>query len=127
MAGKIKKKERHVIEKAAFVIVFVVLFVFMAVTFVKEREVVKAKRLYSELTMLRNGINTFKIMEKKNPDNLIELASSIYTVPDSKVNYRYVDHLMVTGNEVMDPFGNSFVYNPANGWVSSTTEGYTEW
>ena len=123
-----KETNRGGIERIVLLILFLGMLALVTVTFMKERTVTKQKSLYHELAILRQGVSTFQIIEKKYPKSLIELAMATYKIPGEISNYKYVQMVEIGEDSTeVDPFKNPYKYNPSNGWVKSTTPGYTDW
>ena len=123
-----KQESRGTLEKVILLVIFLGALIFVSVTYFKEREVAKQQSLYHQLSILRQGVNTFNIVEHKYPSNLIELAIATYKIPGKSVTYRYIEGVEVgDGDKIVDPFGNPYKYDSKNGWVRSTTSGYCDW
>ena len=115
-------------ESVLLAIVFVGMLAFVVNSYVLERREFKQRALYYQLMLMRQGINLFAVMEKREPANLVELAASTYKLPENGANHRYVERLPVTPDgKVLDPFGNPYRYDRKLGWVMSTTPGYEFW
>lgn len=124
----IKPINRGGVEKLILLILFLGMLAFVSVTFFKERTVAKQTALYHELVMLRQGVNLFELTQKRAPSNLIDLAVSMYEMPDTGGRHRYVEVVQIgKNNKIIDPFGNPYIYDPGKGWVKSSTPGYTDW
>lgn len=94
-----------------------------------EKQVVNQKLLSYQLEILREGINTYKLINKKNPDSLLSLMATGYKVPgtDTFRTYVFTKLPVMPNGKIPDPFGNEYKYNKENGWVYTTTEGYQNW
>ena len=88
----------------------------------------KQKALNYQLQMIRSGINLYKIVEKDNPTNLIALAKGVYSFPGDNLTRKYLTNVpFTTSGELVDPFGNIYIYDKSTGWVRSGTSGYEMW
>lgn len=93
-----------------------------------QRQNNRQKALYYELQMLRSGINLFKVVEKRNPRNLNELAHGTYQFPGEMETKKYLYNVPFnTEGKLVDPFDNEFLYDYKTGWIRSSTEGYEIW
>jgi hypothetical protein len=125
---KFKNPNRGIFETVVLLFVFVAVFAFMVNSYIMERRVYREKALLYELSLLRQGVGGFTMMEKRKPANLIELATSSYRLPGDASARRFVDRVIVNDKgEIIDPFGHPFAYNGKKGWVFSTTPGYDQW
>lgn len=90
-----------------------------------------------ELSTLRSSVNLFAALKGKLPESLKELSSARVVQPKRDVNGVEYD-VVIVGNfvssmstdgegNITDPFGNRYVYDPSNGRVGSSTEGYRNW
>lgn len=124
----LKKTQRSNLEKVILLTVFLGLLAFVAANFFKERKIVKQQSLYHQLAILRQGINMYQMMEKKNPENLIDLAMATYKLPDDDRIYKFVETIeMDDEGRMVDPFENPYDYDPNTAWVHSTTPGFMDW
>ena len=78
-----------------------------------------------ELSMLRSSISLYSVLNSKLPKSLDELKNSTYTIDD--VQKPYIEFFNDTNQDLIDPFGKPYSYNPKKGWVSSASEGYERW
>ncbi len=96
----------------------------------------KEKALTMELANLRRAVVQHAVLEKKLPDNLVELMEDNMEVPSPWLQDEY--KIKVVGKFVegaasdeagrpLDPFGAAYLYDPATGRVWSATEGYANW
>lgn len=106
----------------AFIAILIVLLVgFVHKTNTEAKEMV----LRSQLTALRNSVNMFKIVKEKYPSTLGDLVSVEYKTEINSAELfgqSFLDKRLL-----LDPFGNSFGYDPKTGAVSSQTCGYEDW
>lgn len=120
--------KRSPLEMVILVIVFVSIFAFLFNGYILERRVFRERALLYELSLLRQGVDLYLIMEKKKPSDLIDLAITTYAIPGEKVNQRFVERVNVNDKgQVIDPYGNPYTYDQVHGWVSSSTPGYRNW
>ena len=125
---ELKSPQRKWWENVLFVVVFIGMLGFVANSYVLEQKAYKQRALYYQLMILRQGINLFTIMEKKMPQNLVELAVGKFKLPGDDASHRYVERFpMAPDGQVLDPFGNPYKYDPKLGWVMSMTPGYEFW
>lgn len=125
---EMKTMKRSPLEMVVLLIVFVSLLAFMVNSYVLERRVFKEKALLYELTLLRQGVDLYVLMEKKKPANLLDLAVATYTLPNEQVKQRYLERVHVNDKgQVIDPFGMPYTYDATGGWVASATPGYLNW
>jgi hypothetical protein len=124
----LKNRQRSTLESFLLLIVFVAIFVFMLNTYTRDQRLQKEKSMIYELGLLRQGVVTFNLVDKRLPRNLIELASEVFNLPGDQLNHRFVDRVNVNDQgKVIDPFGNPYAYNADKGWVSSVTDKYQNW
>ena len=68
---------------------------------------------------------------EKFAKNLNELATATFHFPGENVQRKYLDYRIQKdgkrSNELIDPFGNPYSYNPQKGWVRSMTKQYEYW
>lgn len=120
--------KRSPLEMVILVIVFVSLFAFLINGYILERRVFKERALLYELSLIRQGVDLYLIMEKKKPTDLLDLAIRTYSIPGEKVNQRFVERVNINDKgQIIDPYGNPYDYDQAYGWVASSTPGYSNW
>ncbi len=125
---ELKPMKRSPMETVILVIVFVSIFAFLFNGYILERRVFKERALLYELSLLRQGVDLYLIMEKRKPSSLLELAVTTYAIPGEKVNQRFVERVNINDKgQIIDPYGNPYVYDPVYGWISSSTAGYKNW
>lgn len=123
---------------------FIVLIIIgvLAIVFIErfEKTALEAKKqaLKIELLNLRQSILLFKIIKGRYPEDLKELIVEEYALPhkvgeDETQKYigkpifrrKYIEPYSVDeGMNILDPFGFSYLYYPANGSVRSQKEGF---
>jgi len=120
--------KRKIIESALLVVVFVSILVFFVHSYYLEQRVSKQEALHYQLTILRQGVKMYNLVEKKYPKSLMRLATSSYTLPGSDNQLFYIQNFPIAKDgQLLDPFGNSYSYNAENGWVMSSSKGYSFW
>lgn len=91
----------------------------------------KETALRIELRNIRSTINLHKIVKGSYPKDLRELIHARYRPTGSNEIYfseKFLDTVGINSQGYpVDPFGNEFYYNPQEGVVASTTEGYKSW
>lgn len=91
----------------------------------------------AELANIRTGIALFKIIKERNPRSLNELiekdmmlpariGTDVYSESIFKHKYLMANAVDAKGN-ILDAFGNPFLYDSVSGKVRATTEGYENW
>lgn len=121
-------KKANMLIRVVLLIVFVIAMGFLWRNYNMEQGMAKQKILGYQLQLLREGVNTYKIINNKNPDNLLVLLAKTYVMPGSTEKRTYVfGNLPVSSDQILDPFGNPFEYNKTNGWVSSSSPGFKNW
>jgi hypothetical protein len=119
---------RTLIENLLLAAVFVGMLAFFVNSYYLEQRVYKQKTLHYQLTIIRQGVKMYDLVEKKFPDALIKLATTTYRLPGEKMNHYYIDNLPVgSDGQLLDPFGNPYAYDSKMGWVKSVTPGYSYW
>lgn len=81
-------------------------------------EEARAVALENELSSLRVSLLIHRIYNKSNPENLREL----YSVKDY---FTAIGRLDKEG-KLLDPFGNTYLYDPRKGIIKSTTQKYKD-
>ena len=110
------------------VVVIVALVVALSVgIYAGQNKLTKGKVLIGELTAMRVGISLYKKVNMKNPPSLDVLANEHYEAGDGR-RHAYLDKVhRYKGDAIIDPFGQSYLYDAKNGWVQSATKGYERW
>ncbi len=92
----------------------------------------------SELVNIRTSINLFKLLNNRNPQSLKEMTEKKVMIPARIGPDRYTGPVFLKesylkeyatdkeGN-IIDAFGNPFVYDAIKGEVRTTTKGYDAW
>ena len=125
---EIKSPDRNYIEYVVVLAVVLVVSALVGANIYYQRLGSKQKALYYELQMMRTGINLFKVVEKRNPRNLTELARGVYRFPGEDETKKYLSNVPFDGRgKLVDPFGNEFIYDYNTGWIRSVTSGYEMW
>lgn len=125
---KYQNPQRSILESVLLLLVFVAILAFMINSYVLEQKVYKEKSLHYELQLIRQGINTFSLVEQRKPNTLVELAVTPCKFPGKTTGKPFVGRLIINDRgEVIDPFGHPYSYDARKGWIASTTKGYTEW
>ncbi len=98
---------------------------------------VKEGALRIELSNMRSGVNLFAMTKKRLPKSIVELVNERIVVnkqgidgAEFKVDMvgKYVEGMTVgEGGVPLDPFGNVYTLDQANGMVKTTTPGYELW
>lgn len=85
----------------------------------------------AELANIRKGITLFKIINERNPQSLNELMEKDVLLPvgsDSLFNQKYLTaNAIDTKGNILDAFGNPFIYDFVSGKVRTATAGYERW
>ncbi|MFA4873907.1 MAG: hypothetical protein WC956_02025 [bacterium] len=125
---ELRSPQRSTLESVLLLFVFVAILVFMVNSYTRQQRLEKERSMIYELTLLRQGVATFNIVEKRLPKSLIELATAVFKLPGEGVNHRFVERVNVNDQgKIIDPFNNPFAYNESKGWISSTTKNYEIW
>ena len=119
---------RGMIENVLLAVVFVSMLAFFVNSYYLEQRVYKQRALHYQLTILRQGIKMFDLVEKKYPDSLLRLATTSYGVSGEEPARFYIVNFPISSNgQLLDPFGNPYKYDAKKGWVMSSTPGYPFW
>jgi len=125
---QLKKPDRNRIEIIAVVLIIVIVAFLVAANIYYQRQESHQRALYYQLQIMRSAINLFKVVERRNPSNLAELAKSVYSFPGDMETRKYLSNVPFdkAGN-LVDPFGKIYMYDHSTGWVRSSTSGYEMW
>lgn len=119
---------RGIIENVLLVAVFVAMLAFFINSYYLEQRVYKQKALHYQLTILRQGVKMYGLVERKYPDSLLKLAVTTYSMPSDKITHYFIENFPIGNNgQLLDPFGNPYVYDVKEGRVMSSTPGYSYW
>jgi type II secretory pathway pseudopilin PulG len=90
-----------------------------------------------ELQNIRRSIALYKVLNQRTPQSLQELMEKelmlparIGTEPGESSFYKQkylLAHALDAQGNILDPFENPYVYDPASGTVRATTKGYESW
>ncbi len=99
--------------------------------------VAQESALKMELSNIRTSIRFFKMLNNRNPHSLSELIEKEVMLParigsdpytGSILDQKYLMSItMDSKGNIIDSFGNPFVYDFSRGEVRSTTKGYETW
>ena len=91
----------------------------------------------AELANIRTSINLFRALNEHNPASLNDMLEKKVLLPgrvgEDEYTQSFFDRQYLTVQEIdnkgniLDAFGNSFLYDPVRGEVRSTTRGYENW
>lgn len=88
----------------------------------------KQKMLFYQLQILRSSINLYKIINRHNPDDLVDVAAGVYKFPGEEMTRRYIENAPIDADgRVVDSFGKPFHYDKATGWIRSDSRGFEFW
>lgn len=120
---------KHNLERLFFVVAAIVAVGVMAATIRFEVRMAKQKTLFYQLQALRTSVNLFKSIVERNPASFGELVEGEFSFPGEGFRRRYVEEVPDRDDkgDLVDPFGNPYVYNPGTGWLRSSTWGYELW
>ena len=125
---EIEHPKRSLWESILLVVIFVAILAFVVQSFFQQQKSQKAKALFYQLALIRQGVNLFYLVEKRYPEHLVELAVKTYEFPDENLRRPYIERLPVNDDGlVIDPFGNPYGYFKDNGRVMSTTPAHATW
>ena len=120
------KRKRTVYEYIVISAIVIVSVSLAAALYAGRAKVRKGHLLVQELSMLRNGVQIYQLVNRKNPSSLAELVEGTYG--SGSEPRRYVGPLPTDSEgHLIDPFGNPYVYDPTSAWVRSQTEGFERW
>ena len=119
---------RSIIENVLLAVVFVSMLAFFVNSYYLEQRVYKQKALHYQLTILRQGVKMYNLVEKKYPDSLLKLATTSYDLSGEGANHFFIENFPIgKKGQLLDPFGNAYKYDAKKGWVMSSTPGYSFW
>ncbi|MBI3994487.1 MAG: type II secretion system protein [Nitrospirae bacterium] len=115
-------------------IVLVLISIFMGVLIPKYQRMAQEARevaLQISIGNIRKAVQVYVLTKQKIPADLRDLIREQYVVPMNKGTI-FTDQYLKTATldeagYPIDPFGNRYGYNTANGLVYSTTKGYEKW
>lgn len=124
----LKKLRRNQLEHLVVIVVILVVGLLVGANIYYQRLEARQRALFYQLQIIRNAINVHKIIEKRNPVSLTELAHGIYKFPGDKLTKKYMTNVPFDKEGgLVDPFGNRYIYDHKTGWVRSATPGYEMW
>ena len=123
-----KSPDRNIIEHIVVIVVVLVVAFLVGANIYYQRLDTRQKALFYQLQIMRNAINLYKIVEKKNPGSLVELGEGMYTFPGDKETKKFLLNAPFNKDgEMVDPFDSVYMYDNRTGWVRSSTNGYEMW
>lgn len=126
--GHMEGKSRAAWEWPVLLVVVVAAVFLLGLTYKHQKDVGLQKNLRYQLGVMRSAEMLYKVVNKSNPENLKKLIEGTYQLPGEPQSRRYIDNPpKMVGGQLLDPFENAYAYNPANGWIKSTTPGYETW
>jgi hypothetical protein len=116
-------RKRSPFEVVVVTVVVVLTVVLGAGIYAGRMKIQKSNLMIQELSMLRSSSLLYKIINKRNVQDLKQLATSEYEVEGTKLPY--IERLPLSKDgEITDPFGNPYSYSPKTSWICSTSPGY---
>jgi len=112
-----------------YIVIFAVLVMTLALAlglFIQRDEISKGNVLMNELSQLRSSILLFNKLKGRHPKSLYELEHSKYPSKNGERLYLSFAH-HGKEKEIIDPFGNPYIYDAKTGWVHSSTPDYLSW
>ena len=124
----INRPKRNQLEQIVFIVVVLVVAFLVGASIYYQRQEARQRALFYQLQIIRSAVNLYKIVEKRNPANLTELARGIYKFAGDRETRKFMTNVPF-GKEggLVDPFGNKYFYDYKTGWVRSSTHGYEMW
>ncbi len=115
-------------EKCALITIALLTVAVMGVSIYFERQLSNQKAMFFQLQAIRTSVNLYKAINKVTPSLLAVVADEEYKFPNEDIPRRYLSGAAVNDKgQILDPFGNPYFYDPATGWVRSSTSGYEFW
>ncbi len=123
------------------VITLCLIGILIGVVIPKYRHVARAAQesaIKAALVNIRTSIKLFKMLNGRNPQSLKEMiekkimlparvGSDKYTGPIFLKESYLMEYAVDTEGNIIDAFGNPFIYNTSKGEVRTTTKGYETW
>jgi len=88
--------------------------------------------LQIELSNIRRAVSFYLMTKGKLPESLRQMTQEKVIVPKQDVyvvmEWQYIQDMTIDkeGN-ILDPFGNRYIYDPKTGRVKTETKGYDAW
>jgi hypothetical protein len=92
-------------------------------TFYLNQKAANEETLIYQLKQLRTGFQISLKLNGKMPESLESMVDTPFQV-GNKIDWK-IDR-NATG-QLIDSFGNPFIFDKQRGWVSSSTQGYENW
>lgn len=107
------------------------ILLFIAIsTFLASVRLVREVALRSELGNIRTAIMIHISVKRRYPESLRDMLREGYVLPTGGgiIKYQFLEGMAVDrdGN-LLDTFGNPFIYDKRTGWVKSRSKGYESW
>lgn len=124
----IAMKHGRFIERLFLLLISIGAVYFVAYTVYSDLRATKQRTLYYQLQILRMGVNIYQLVNHRNPLSIEDLFTRTYQLPGNPSQRHFVEGIAAEANgRILDPFNNSFFYDPMTGWIRSTTSGYEFW
>lgn len=111
-----------------FVVIIVLVVGTVGMSYRSQQRLDKQKALHYQLQLLRSAELLYNSVNKTNPKDLKELAMGKFQLVEENPGRPYLDPPPpLSGDKILDPFGNPYIYDPATGRIRSSTQGYDFW
>lgn len=123
--GTFQRRPAH---ETVVVVAAVVVAVALSVGIFARRATIGSERaLIHELAALRNASALYCALNRSlAPDLGAVVAGSADGGEGTRLS-SISERAFNSGERIVDPFGNPYLYDPATGWISSQTKGYELW
>ncbi len=138
VSNTLRNENGRTVLETLLTLLFVLIVLIIAIDrFTASINTVREGALRIELSNLRSGVNLFAMTKRRLPKSLNELVTEKVVVTKQGINGvefkvqmvgRYVESMTVGENGLpLDPFGNTYTFDPVRGMVHTTTAGYESW
>lgn len=87
--------------------------------------------LQTGLANIRKGVELYHVLQGDYPENLKDLVRKRYLIAAGQKAFFSGEYLQAQAQDpegnLLDPFGNRYLYDKKNGIVASGTKGYEKW
>lgn len=131
MGSRLDEKGLGIIDTIVVCLLVAIMFVVLIPRYQRMAKDARETALRMGLTNMRSSIQLYVLLNNKPPEDLKDLLGKRYLIPTKEgtiFNDQYLKALALDNEGYpIDPFGNRYSYEPKEGRVSSTTEGYEKW